>query len=73
MISGGSMNRKYELALKQKLTFFTYSVILGSMFPIHKRFPSWAVLSEIIEAFSTVSAADDMWNLWDKRSKRQSF
>lgn len=68
------MKMKYVLALKQKLTFFfTHSVILGSMFPIHKRFPSWAVLSEIIEAFSTVSAADDMWNLWDKRSKRQSF
>lgn len=40
-----------------------YSVILGSMFPIHNRFPSWATLSEMMEAFSTVSAADDMCSL----------
>lgn len=33
------------------------------MLPIHKRFPSWATLSEIMEAFSTVSAADDMCSL----------
>lgn len=42
---------------------FTHSVILGSMLPIHKRFPSWATLSEMMEAFSTVSAADDMCTL----------
>lgn len=57
---------------------FTHSVILGSMLPIHKRFPSWATLSEMMEAFSTVPAADDMsalqevdvkdesgWSWWD--------
>lgn len=44
---------------------FTHSVILGSMLPIHKRFPSWATLSEMMEAFSTVSAADDMCTLWE--------
>lgn len=30
------------------------------MLPIHKRFPSWATLSAIMEAFSTAPAADDM-------------
>lgn len=42
---------------------FTHSVILGSMLPIHKRFPSCATLSEMMEAFSTVPAADDMCTL----------
>lgn len=44
---------------------FTHSVILGSMLPIHKRFPSCATLSEMMEAFSTVPAADDMCTLWE--------
>lgn len=35
------------------------------MLPIHKRFPSWATLSEMMEAFSTVPAADDMCTLWE--------
>lgn len=33
------------------------------MLPIHRRFPSWATLSEMMEAFSTASAADDMSTL----------
>lgn len=33
------------------------------MLPIHRRFPSWATLSEMMEAFSTASAADDMCTL----------
>lgn len=48
---------------------FTHSVILGSMLPIHKRFPSWAALSEMMEAFSTLSAADDMCPLWEARHR----
>lgn len=48
---------------------FTHSVIFGSMLPIHKRFPSWATLSEMMEAFSTVPAADDMCTLWEAGTK----
>ena len=51
---------------------FTHSVILGSMLPIHKRFPSWAALSEMMEAFSTLSAADDMCPLWEARQRRRN-
>lgn len=51
---------------------FTHSVILGSMLPIHKRFPSWATLSEMMEAFSTVPAADDMSALREADVKDES-
>lgn len=36
----------------------THSVILGSMLPIHRRWPSCDELLERMEAFSTVSTAD---------------
>lgn len=49
---------------------FTHSVILGSMFPIHKRFPSCATLSEMMEAFSTAPAADDMCTLWEAKTNQ---
>lgn len=34
------------------------------MLPIHKRFPSWATLSDMMEAFFTVPAEEDMCTLW---------